>query len=100
METPLILDADDIILYCLKYSYFRIYVETIQSQFRIYLLQKQIHKKYHQIRSCLYLKDIVEYGFLPPVHDSLIPLLRQGGSHYREAKRSFDGLCQIIPYSS
>ena len=89
-------DHDHIIFYWfLQYLYTHMYlqeIEMIQRQFKIYRLRKQIHLKEHQIKSYLYRNDILEYGYAPPIHDSPIALLRQGGFHYREAKRDFEGL--------
>ena len=71
------------------YSY---WIKIIQKYYRWYRFLINLRKKIHQYKSKEYLEDIIEIAYLPPMHESDIPLLRKGGFHYCEGLRNFNKL--------
>ena len=79
------------IKYIIAYIYsYRI--KIIQKYYRWYRFLINLLKKIHQYKSKEYLEDIIEIAYLPPMHESDIPLLRKGGFHYCEGLRNFNKL--------
>ena len=70
-------------------------VTMIQRQFRRYVAVQRENRLIHAHLSFAHKYDIVEYSYSPPDRKSPIPLLWNGGFHYRESKRSFNSLKNI-----
>ena len=70
-------------------------VISIQRQFRRYMATRRENYLIHAQISLSHKHDIIEYSYAPPDRASLIPLLRHGGFHYREAEQSFNYLKNI-----
>ena len=81
-----------------NYIYFQYVIQgvtLIQRQVRKYLETKTLNHLIHKQLSLSHKYDIIEYSYAPPDQASPIPLLRNGGFHYREAEQSFNYLKNI-----